>query len=151
MSNDTQTEETRPVPPGLDLRLRLLRRLADPTRNASWVFLALALAMAIGLAISIYQALIYPAVHGAAWQLYLVAVSTGVLTGLSALAATLSRRARPGYTIWLTLLSLQIGFVLCSLFVSGLGFWLALGVVMATLSITSLCLPSLPPAGTPSA
>ena len=156
MSNDTQTEETRPVPPGLDLRLRLLRRLADPIRNASWVFLALSLALAIGLAISIYQALVYPLVNGAAWQLYLVAVSAGVLTGLSALAATLSRRARPAYTIWLTLFSLQIGFVLCSLFVSGLGFWLALGVVMATLSITSLCLPTSPPpapppAGTPSA
>ena len=144
MSNDIQTEETRPVPPGLDLRLRLLRRLADPNRNASWVFLALSLALATGLAISIYQALVYPVVNGAAWQLYLVAVSAGVLTGLSALAATLSRRVRPGYTIWLTLLSLQIGFVLCSLFVSGLGFWLALGVVMATLSITSLCLPATP-------
>ncbi len=144
MSNDTQTEETRPVPPGMDLRLRLLRRLADPIRNASWVFLALSLALAIGLAISIYQALLYPLANGAAWQLYLVAVSTGVLTGLSALAATLSRRARPAYTIWLTLFSLQIGFVLCSLFFSGLGFWLALGVVMATLSITSLC-PAQPP------
>ena len=151
MSSETQSEETRPVPPGLDLRLRLLRRLADPTRNASWVFLALSLALAIGLAISIYQAFQHTAIHGATWQVYPIAVFAGILTGLSALAATLSRRARPRYTIWLTLLSLQIGFVLCSLFVSGLGFWLALGVVMATLVITSLCLPSMPDADTPSA
>jgi GAF domain-containing protein/HAMP domain-containing protein len=136
MSSDYQVEETKPVANAVDLRLRVLNRLASPARNAFWVILALAVAVLVGLVFCLYQASL-----NNTRQLYLLAGLTGYLFFASITGAIIVRRGRVSLAVWLVLVSLQVVIALSPLLVAGLGLWYALLVVMLTLGFTSLCMP----------
>ncbi len=135
MSSESRTEETKPVASDLDLRLRLLHRLADPDRNATWAYLILAGVMLIGLAFTLYLAL-----TRWEWQIFSLAGTYGIVMVVSLSGFWLVKRGRPRATVWMVLIILQVAIAISPLFVSGLGLWYAIGILLGTLSITSLCM-----------
>jgi GAF domain-containing protein/HAMP domain-containing protein len=135
MSSESRTEETKPVASGLDLRLRLLHRLADSDRNAAWAQLILAGVMLVGSAFTLYIAL-----TRWEWQLFSLAGIYGGVMVVSLSGFWLAKRGRPSASTWIVLITLQLAIAISPLFVSGLGLWYAIGILVATLSITSLCM-----------
>jgi GAF domain-containing protein/HAMP domain-containing protein len=135
MSGESRTEETKPVASGLDLRLRLLHRLADPDRNTTWAYLILAGVMLIGLAFTLYLAL-----TRWEWQIFSLAGIYGVVMVVSLSGFWLVKRGSPRASVWMVLIILQVAIAISPLFVSGLGLWYAIGILLGTLSITSLCM-----------
>ena len=81
MSSESRTEETKPVAGGVDLRLRVMNRLSNPTRNSLWVLLSVGGAMLAGLVFYLYQALAFNV-----WQFY-------VLAGMALIAAFVALRS----------------------------------------------------------
>ncbi len=135
MSSESRTEETKPVASGLDLRIRLMHRLADPARNATWAHLILIVVMLVG---SVYH--LFAALLRWEWQIFLLAGLYAVVMLISLAGLWLARRGRAKFAIWIVLISLQVAFAVSPLFVSGMGIWYTVLIVLATLSITSLCM-----------
>ena len=135
MSSESRTEETKPVAGGVDLRLRVMNRLSNPARNSLWVLLSVGGAMLVGLALYLYQAF-----EINVWQIYVLAGLTGGMMVISLAGALMAWRGRTTTAVWMVLVGLQVLMGFSPLLVGGLGLWYAIGIFMATLIITSLCM-----------
>ncbi len=135
MSSESRNEETKPVGSGLDIRLRLLGRLADPEQNAFWALIIVAAAMLASMAVYLYVAL-----TRWNWQAFSLAGISIVVAAVSLSGLWFAKRGEAGTAMFAVLTSLQFAIAISPLLVAGLGLWFAIGIVLATLSITSLCI-----------
>jgi GAF domain-containing protein/HAMP domain-containing protein len=134
MSSEPRREETKPVGSGLDIRLRLMGRLADHERNAFWALIIVAVAMMAVMAVYLYVASTLWD-----WQAFSLAGISAVVAVASLSGLWFAKRGRAGAAMFAVLASLQFAIAISPLLVAGLGLWFAIAIVLATLSITSLC------------
>lgn len=135
MNSETRTDETKPVTSGMEIRLRLLRWLSNPERNAVWVQLLLAIAILVGTGFYLYAA-----VTQLDWQFFVLAGITGVAGVVSLIGFLITRRGKWQASLWLVLIILQVVIAISPTFISGVGLWLAILVLLLTLIVTSICM-----------
>ncbi len=119
------------------LRDRLQSALSDQRRNAWWV-----MGGVIALATIALMVYLYVALQNNVWQYYGLVGAALLLIVACVAGILLSRRGQTIRGIWLMLFLGVVALAISPLFVANVGIWYAGVIVLSTLVVSTLCLPS---------